>query len=465
MRFTRRTAVQAGCGAILGAAWGRNPAPAAPPDGIALSVFEADITPPLGHPLLYGSKEPAKSVLDRLAARGLVLRGSERPLVICALDWCELRNGAYDQFRQGLADAAHTTRDRVLLTCVHQHDAPYCDSGAQERLDQMGLKNALFDPAFLRKAIQDSAAALTKSLASAEPITHLGVGRAEVRQVASSRRVILEGGKPRFNRLSFTRDAAVRQAPEGLVDPMLKTISFWRDEQPLAALSLYATHPMSYYGQGEVSFDFPGMARTLWQRQQQGVFQIYASGCSGDVVTARYNDGNPAGRLALAERLRDGMAAAWKATQRTPLKTLEFRSVPLDLKPPATGPLAVENLQRVLADSSRSKQERIEAALGLSYQARCAAGQAIDLPVIDFGPAVFMVLPAELFVGYQLDIQQLQPTKTILTAGYGECAPGYIPTDSARLEGFVLEHRYCWVQENVEQSILQAAAAALAIAK
>ena len=40
---------------------------------------------------------------------------------------------------------------------------------------------------------------------------------------------------------------------------MLKTISFWNQEQPLLALHAYATHPMSYYGQGEVSADFVGL--------------------------------------------------------------------------------------------------------------------------------------------------------------------------------------------------------------
>ncbi len=52
-----------------------------------------------------------------------------------------------------------------------------------------------------------------------------------------------------------------REQPEGLIDPLLKTISFWDGDQPVLALHAYATHPMSYYGQGEVSSDFVGLAR------------------------------------------------------------------------------------------------------------------------------------------------------------------------------------------------------------
>src|SRR5262245_40230335 len=90
--------------------------------GWRLGAFAADITPPPGHPLLGGLRPPAKSIKDRLSARGVMLVGTPRPLVICGLDWCELRNGAYDRFRDALATATGTDRQRVLLTCLHQHD-------------------------------------------------------------------------------------------------------------------------------------------------------------------------------------------------------------------------------------------------------------------------------------------------------------------------------------------------------
>ena len=51
-----------------------------------------------------------------------------------------------------------------------------------------------------------------------------------------------------------------RAAAEGTIDPWLKTLSFWDGKQPVAAMHAYAVHPMSYYGNGEVSADFVGMA-------------------------------------------------------------------------------------------------------------------------------------------------------------------------------------------------------------
>src|SRR5262245_54355007 len=337
-QFNRRRFAAASAAAIaLGAVPHIRAADEAP--GWRLATFAADITPPLRHPLIGGLRQPAKTIKDRLSARGVVLVGAPKPLVICGLDWCELRNDAYDRFRDALATATATDRQRVLLTCLHQHDAPYFDLTAQKLLAAAGYPQLMFDPAFFDQAVADTAAAAKLALTRPRPVTHVGVGQAVVEKVACNRRVVGADGKPRFNRYSSARDPAVRDAPEGLIDPELKTLSFFSGEEPLAAISLYATHPMSYYGNGEVSHDFPGMAREMRQREMPDVFQIYLTGCSGDVVAAKFNDGTPAGRLQLAQRLLDGMNASWKATRRVPLAGVTFRCPSLELPPPDAGKL------------------------------------------------------------------------------------------------------------------------------
>lgn len=433
--------------------------PAAPPAAapvFELATFSADITPPLGHPLLAGFRSAAKSIKDPLACKGIVLLGGEKPVVIVSLDWCELRNDAYDKLRDALAEAAGTTRVHVLLTCVHQHDAPYCDLTAQTLLTTAGLKDVMFDPAFFDSTVAALSASLKKGLETKQAITHYGMGQAKVDKVASNRRVMYSDGKARFSRYSMTRDPGVRSAAPGLIDPFLKTLSFWNGEKPVVALSLYATHPMSYYGDGEVSHDFPGIARELQQRANPEIFQIYVSGCSGDVVAGKYNDGNEAARRDLAQRLSLAMEEAWKQTQKEPLTAVGFRSVPLELAPPDEGELSTKELEATLADAKLPNQPRIEAAMGLSYRKRCLAGQAIDVPLLDLGKAQYMVLPAEMFIGYQLDAQKLVPEKFLCVAGFGECAPGYIPTESARKEGFLEEHGYSWVPADADAKIHEA---------
>src|SRR5262249_15133182 len=157
--------------------------------------------------------------------------------------------------------------------------------------------------------------------------------KSRVEQVASNRRYLDRDGKPAFDRTSATRDAYARAQPEGTIDPWLRTLSFWDGERPVAALCVYATHPMSRYGQGQVSSDFVGLARRRRQEGDASTFQVYVSGCSGNVTAGKYNDGAPENRELLAERIERAMAEAWRATQRHPLEAVAFRSVPLRLEP------------------------------------------------------------------------------------------------------------------------------------
>src|SRR6202044_22387 len=73
-----------------------------------LACFRCDVTPPLGHPLCGGWIEPVRAVDDPLWALGVILLGMGRPVVLCAVDWCGLRNDAHQAWRQALADAVHT---------------------------------------------------------------------------------------------------------------------------------------------------------------------------------------------------------------------------------------------------------------------------------------------------------------------------------------------------------------------
>ena len=96
-----------------------------------VATFEADITIPIGHACMGGGVADAKEILDPLFAKGFVLLGAGEPIVVVALDWCQCNNDSYDRWRAGLANAAGTCAERVMLATVHQHDAPICDLTAQ----------------------------------------------------------------------------------------------------------------------------------------------------------------------------------------------------------------------------------------------------------------------------------------------------------------------------------------------
>jgi hypothetical protein len=420
-----------------------------------LATFSADVTVPLGHRSMGVLPTKSQKIEDPLECRGFVFLGAGKPVVLAAVDWCEIRNGAYDQWRDALAGAAETSRERVILCSLHQHDAPVTDSGAQKLLDAVGLKGELYDVEFQADCLRRVAAAIRKGLASPRHVTQVGIGQAKVDRVASNRRVVHPDGRVSFSRGSRSgADAFHRDAPEGEIDPYLKTLSFWDGDTPLVALHVYATHPMSYYGQGGVTADFVGLARRRRQADDPRVFTIYASGASGDVTAGKYNDGSPAMRPVLAERLHQAMQAAWQATQKRPLAEAAFRWTQLDL-PFSELPLHTANvLQRTLESTEAKVTDRILAAMSLSSRQRVEAGQRIDLPCLDLGPAQLVLLPGESFVGYQLMAQRLRPESFVITLGYGECWPGYIPTPAAEADNF--RDVWLWVGPGCEPRVREA---------
>ncbi len=442
----------------------------------AVATFEADITIPIGHACMGGGVADAKRIVDPLSAKGFVLLRTSPgggpqeqgcgpdflPVVVVALDWCQCNNDSFDRWRQVLAEAAGTEPRRVMLATVHQHDAPICDLRAQELLDQFGLEGWNCDPQFHEQAVQRVAAALRAAMTRPRRVTGFGTGQAVVEKIASNRRVVTPEGKIHWGRGSRSGD--IYGAPEGEIDPLLRTLSFWDHGRPVLAWSCYAVHPMSYYGQGEVSADFPGMARRRRQRDDPSVFQIYFTGCAGDVTAGKYNTGEPENRPVLAERLYQAMLRAWKSTRVQPIERVEFRVAELRLPPRDEGIFTIEAMKRILADPAAGRWKRISAALGLSWRERVAAGRPIDVPCLDFngGVAQFLVMPAETFVGYQLAAQRMRPHSFVMVAGFGDGAPGYIPTDQCWKDGY--QDHYCWVAPMCEKVMLQAMARALGVA-
>ena len=283
-----------------------------------LAPFSADVTPPIGHACMGGGIKPVEKIGDPLSAHGFVLLSpNQKPIVVVSIDWCEIRNDAFERWREALAEAAKTDKERVLVSAIHQHDAPIADLEAQRMLDSVNAKGSICMLDFHEKAVQRVAKALAKSLQESKKITHYGIGQAKVEKVASNRRYLGIDGLPRHNRMSATRDPKIRDAEDGLIDPWLKTLSFWDGERPVLALAAYATHPMSHYGAGVVSSDFVGLGGNGTSDDPK-VCKSTRPAVPATSLRAS-NDGSPDNRPVLAERIYQGMVDAWKATKRHPL--------------------------------------------------------------------------------------------------------------------------------------------------
>ncbi len=216
------------------------PLPLFAQDTIKLATFRSDVTPPPGAPLCGGLVKAVEGVSEPRLALGVVILGADKPIVLCAVDWCEIRGADHVRWCAELARAAGTTPDHVAVQSLHQHNAPIADSVAHEL---MAGQVRVIDVAWAERALSGVATSVEASLKSAEPLTHIAHGEAKVEQVASNRRIMGGEGKVIGVRTSATRDAKLREAPEGTIDPMLKSVTFWNGGRKLASLHYYATHP------------------------------------------------------------------------------------------------------------------------------------------------------------------------------------------------------------------------------
>jgi hypothetical protein len=402
---------------------------------LRIATFQADVTPPIGTPLCDALCVPAKEIVDPLSARGVILLTNQKPIVLCAVDWVGVGNSGYDAFRDALARAAGTTRERVTVHCLHQHDAPGCDFLADDVLRKYGLGGKLFDPAFARSAMQRTADAVREALKSPRAVTHIGIGKAKVERVASNRRVPGPDGKVKYVRYSATRDPKIRAEPEGLIDPYVHVLRFWTGDRPLAVLTYYATHPQSYYGRGGVSCDFPGLARGLREKELPGVAHIHFNGAGGNVTAGKYNDGSPENRPALAGRLAKGMKEAFASVKRVPVKAsdVEWRVTTAAL--PLSKLYSVKTLEGQVADAKLKEPLRLRAARNLVWARRCESGEKLDITCLRIGPAYVLHMPGELFIEYQLAAQKMRPDSPVMMAAYGDYGPGYIGTSISYTQG------------------------------
>ncbi len=431
-QLNRRELIQTSLLAALGT--GLSTSLAGEQSSLQISTFTADATPPIGHPCCGGWILPIQVVDDRQLALGIVLQGSGSPVVIVAVDWTGILNDSYLHIQKAIAEAVGTTPERVVVQCVHPHNAPFADGGGEKLLAAApGNAPHTLDLEFFDKFCRDVAAAAKASLAKSQPLTHVGLGQAKVEQVAANRRIKGPDGKLLSMRGSACKDEKLRAEPEGLIDPYLKTVSFWNGDQAVAALHYYACHPMSYYGDGHATPDFCGLAREKRRADDPQVMQIYFDGCGGNIAAGKYNDGTPEMRPILRDRIYAAMTAAWKATEKHALTSYAWRVEPVKLPPRVEAAYSVATAKQTLQDEKAAMPMRGRAAMMLSWLGRI--DRPIDITCLDLGPVQIVHLPGEPFIEYQLHAQQAKPGSFVCVAGYGDGGTWYIPTAAAYPDG------------------------------
>jgi hypothetical protein len=240
-------------------------------------------------------------------------------------------------------------------------------------------------------------------------------------------------GKVKGVRWTRCRNAEVRAAPEGVIDPFLKTLSFWNENRKIVSLHYYAVHPTSYDGTGMVTPDFAGIARDRLAKQE-GVPHVYFTECGGNVTAGKYNDGVADNRELFTRRIFDAMIESEKNPARRAPGRVQWRVEPVILPPRDDQP--EEKMLELIKAPGTERKTCSRAALILAYRRRCRAGIPLLLSALHLGDAVVSLhTPGEAFIEYQLYAQHLRPDSFVVAPSYGDCGPGYITLARSFEEG------------------------------
>lgn len=432
--MNRRDFISGSTGAMVaGALLTSDSVAAGKPGDLRLATFRFDVTPPKGHSLCGGWIRPVVGVDDPLEAMGYVLMGVGKPIVVCAVDWTGLANSAHIQWRKALADAARTAIDRVAVQCVHQHNAPFACMDAQAIVQEQGDLPDIVNPVFFDRCLKNAGDAVTKSLKKTTPVTHIARGEARVEKVAANRRIIGLNGKLVSQRGSSSRKPEHHRFPEGLIDPMLKTVAFYSGNKKLVASHFYACHPMSYYGDGRVSADFCGLARRRMQKQEPDCLHIYFNGCGGNIGAGKYNNGSKEARFELTQRMFDGITTSNATLKPEPIRSFEWETE--DILPPLDPRFNEEQLLVGIRNKTNRVVARNRPSYTVAFIRRVKEGIPITLSSLHVNDISMLHLPAESFIEYQLRAQAIAPNRFVACAAYGDGGPWYIPVKEAYPQG------------------------------
>ena len=418
---------------------------------LKLATFQVDCTPPTSAAGGFGKRGPAAGVRDPLYMRGFVLEDETTRCLVASLDYCGLLNRAYDDLIAALADAISVPRERVVVHCIHQHDAPL---GVLEIEPLLGYASLPAD--WWRTRVADCADAAASCLEGMREAASVGRSETRLWGYASNRRIIGPDGKVRGMRYSRCSVPELKAEPVGVIDPMLRTLAFkGADDRLIASMSFYATHPQVANGPNTYSADAPGESMRLVAERSPAAHAFF-TGPGGNVTAGKYSsttdlEGNIA---TFGKRLADGIALNLEAMRWQPAPDISWAHATFDF--PAQD-FDKDALLADIADPDVADGRKLNCAALLACL-DYAPNQRYPLSLMRIGDAGVLFLAGEPFVEYQLYAQSLIPDRFLAVAA--NCSDNflYLPLAESFDQGGYEPSKYCWCSPEIEERLKRAIA-------
>ncbi|MDQ3686974.1 MAG: neutral/alkaline non-lysosomal ceramidase N-terminal domain-containing protein [Acidobacteriota bacterium] len=395
------------------------------------------ISPPVGSPLagFAARQDVSAGIHDDLYARALVLLNEQATVALVSVDVLALPNDFVRSVRAAIQNATGIGPGCVIVASTHTHSGPVT-------IRTFFNPDGSVDQSYMNRL----ADAITEAVATAwrnRFPARVGVGACHVEGVGVNRR------NP--DRQPVDREAGIIKVEDA-------------EGRARAVFINYACHP-TVLGPDNllVTGDFPAFAvKEVEEALGQGGFAMFVNGTQGNISMGHSSELSAIGIITpgrtferaaeLGHLLAEATLNALPAIETTDAPALGAASMTVGLPakkyPPAEETEralrgAEERLARVTAGGdgeqlNRAKSEHLYASIENFYAGEVRALADGLLPVelqgLRVGDAIFLAVPAEVFVEVGLRLKQVAPQKTFIV-GIANGYIGYLPTREAHEVG------------------------------
>lgn len=380
-----------------------------------------DITPPVGVSLAGSlTARCAKSVLDPLFARAVVLESGGTRIAFILLDLIALDNDDTARARAAASKAANIPVENICVSCTHTHSGPCTLTFFQS---------------------QREAAYIETLIPRVGEVARKAAERLEPARVAWD-----NGWEPRaaFNRRYHMKDGTVKMnpgylnpnvlRPAGPTDPQVPMLMIESvNGKPLAVIANYSLHYVGDRPGDVISADYFGVFADLMRERKGSEFvALLTHGASGDVNSVDVSKPRP--QREPGERSRE--IAGWIADQvEACWAKAKFVEQPVIAATQSIYRQRVRKLKGAEIEEARRQSEDTK----LPLVDRLYAKEQLELlkwpdevPVIlqslrvgEFAASTF---PGEMFCRFGLDLKHASPFPVTAFIELANGYSGYVPT-------------------------------------
>ncbi|WP_435018198.1 hypothetical protein TA3x_000144 [Tundrisphaera sp. TA3] len=429
-------------GMAVAAADARGQAPA-PTPGLRAGAATANITPPLGEPIVGNfATPPATHVHDELHARCLVLDDGATRLAFVVCDSVGVGREVFDEARKLAAPASGLPEGNILAAATHTHSATSGRSKNMLKPDPLGEY-----PRFLARRIADVIRVAVNNL---EP-ARIGWGAVDVPGPVVNRRWHLKPGREIRNPFGGIDKVLTNPGrlnpfllePAGPTDPQVSFVSVQsRQGKPIALLANYSLHYVGGVPNGHISADYfavfgKKIGELLGARDQDPPFVgIMSNGTSGDANNINPREAAKASppyrqMAEVADEVAKAIAEAHRRVEFRDAVPLAAAHRELALATRKPTPEQLDYARKILAKPVDAPKyhplERVYAERAIA-QHESPDEISVMLQAFRIGDLGIAAIPFEVFAETGLEIKRDSPFRPTFTMELANGTYAYLPT-------------------------------------